>query len=260
MQLMQFRSFVRLAFWGSILLLTACNPARRLEKGKLRSRSANYLLKKLDQNRIEADWFEGRARVGFRGDGQSLKVSANIRMRRDSVVWMTVKKLGLEAARVQITPDSVFVLNRLSREYGAWDLSYLEREFNLPLGFRDLQELILGNAVMVSGEALEADVKGTQHQLRGQQAGVATEYYLNGLDFLLEKIIVRDPGATWSVQIEQEDRSAERDYAKFSYLRNFSVESEDTGPLQLNVKFSKIELNVPKSIRFEIPSRYSKMP
>ncbi len=256
---MQLRSFVYLAFWGSMILLLSCNPARRLEKGKMRKRSSNYLLKKLDQNRVDADWFSGRAKVAFRGDGQSLRASANIRMRRDSVVWMNVKKLGIEAARVQITPDSVYILNRLSREYGAWDLSYLEREFNLPLGFNDLQELILGNAVMVNSDGLAAKVTEGKHRLSGQQAGVATEYHLNGLNFFLEKIIVSDPGKTWMVNIDQQEYGLEKDYAKFPYLRNFTIESEDTGSLGLNVKFSKIELNVPKSVKFEIPSRYTKM-
>ncbi len=241
------------------LILPSCNPARRLEKGKLRKKSANFLVKKLEQNRIEAEWFSGKSKVAFKGAGQNLKASANIMMRRDSVVWMNVKKLGIEAARVQITPDSVYFINRLTREYAIWDLGYLERQFNLPLGFKDLQELILGNAVMVSSDDLEAKVQSPQHQLSGQQAGVNTEYYLDGLSYLLQQIIVSDPREGWEVKIDQEAYALEKEYADFPYFRNFAIDSKDTGPISLNLKFSKIELNVPKNIQFAIPSRYSRI-
>ena len=241
------------------LFLSSCNPARRLEKGKLRKKSAPFLVKKLEQNRINADWFSGKSKVAFRGKGQNIKANANILMRRDSVVWINVKKLGFEAVRVQITPDSVYFLNRLTRQYAVWDLGYLERQFNLPLDFNDLQELILGNAVMIESDGLEAKTKGPQYKLSGSQAGANTTYYLAGLTYLLNQIIVDDPAEQWKVQIDQEEYGLEKEYAKFSYFRNFVIDSQETGPISLNIKFSKIELNVPKKIKFEIPSRYSRI-
>ena len=239
--------------------LPSCNTARRLEKGKLRKKSSNFLVKKLEQNRVAADWFSGKARVTFDGSGYHFKASTNIRIRKDSVVWLNVKKIGIEVARVQITPDSVYFLNRLTREYGTWDVGALEGRFGLPLGFSDLQELLLGNAVIVEKEALEAGVVQLRHKLGGQQAGVDTEYFLDGLTYLLEQINVADPNREWRVQIDQEEHGAEKEYPNFPYFRNFAIDSEQTGPIGLNVKFSKIEINVPKNIHFEIPSRYSRI-
>ena len=244
----------------SIALFPSCNPARQLEKGKLRKKSTPFLLKKLNQNRIDAEWFSSKAKVEFDGAGQRLKASATIRMRKDSVIWMAVKKIGIEAARVQITPDSIYFLNRLTRQYAVWDLNYLKQQFNLPLGFGDLQELFLGNPVMIKAEDLQANVQKVQHQLSGEQAGVNTEYLLNGLTYLIEKTTVGDPREGWEVQIDQGEYGAEPAYAKFPYFRNFAIDAPETGAIDLTVKFLKIELNVPKSIQFEIPSRYTKMP
>lgn len=248
-----------MALLFSIALLSSCNPARQLEKGKLRKKSTPFLLKKMAQNRVEADWFSGKAKVAFAGDGQRLKASATILMRKDSVVWLNVKKLNIEVARVQITPDSIYFLNRLTREYAVWDISYLQRQFNLPLGFADLQELILGNSVMIEPDGLSASVVDLRHQLRGQQAGVETTYALNGLNYLLEETVVSDADKTWSVQIDQGEHRPLDKTANFSYFRNFAINSETTGPVNLEIKFLKIELNVPKNIKFDIPSRYTEM-
>ena len=213
----------------------------------------------MEQNRIAADWFSGKAKVEFDGQGQRLKASANIRMRKDSIIWMNVKKIGIEAARVQITQDSIYFLNRLTREYAVWDLGYLTKQFNLPLDFGDLQELILGNAVMVEGQGLEAKVEKIQHWLSGEQSGVNTSYALNGLTYFLEKIMVSDPREEWKVQIDQGEFGEAANYANFPYFRNFAISSEATGLIGLQLNFLKIELNVPNSIRFEIPDRYTKM-
>lgn len=247
------------AFVLSLALLSSCNPARQLEKGKLRKKSAPFLLKKMSQNQVDADWFSGKAKVAFAGDGQRLKASANILMRKDSVVWLNVKKLNIEVARVQITPDSIYLLNRLTREYAVYDLSYLQKQFNLPLGFADLQELLLGNSVMIEPDGLSAAVVNLKHQLSGQQAGVETTYALNGLSYLLEQTMVSDANKTWEVQIDQGEHRKAGKAANFPYFRNFAVSSEATGPLSLEIKFLKIELNVPKTIKFEIPSRYTEM-
>lgn len=241
------------------LLLPACNPARQIEKGKLRKKSPAFLIKKLEQNRVEAEWFEGKAKLEFNGQGQRLKASTTIRMRKDSVIWMNVKKLGIEAARVQITPDSIYFLNRLTREYAIYDMAFLKRQFNLPLDFADLQELILGNAVMVEADGLEAKVEKIQHLLAGEQSGVNTTYVLNGLTYLLEGINVDSPREDWEVRIDQGEFGGEANYGNFPYFRNFNILSKDTGPIGLVLKFLKIDLNVPKKIQFEIPPRYTKM-
>jgi len=225
----------------------------------LRKKSSAFLIKKLEQNRVEADWFEGKAKLEFNGDGQRLKASTTIRMRKDSIIWMNVKKLGIEAARVKITPDSIYFLNRLTREYAIWDLTYLKKQFNLPLDFTDLQELILGNAVMVEAEGLEAEVDKIQHLLSGEQSGVNTTYTLNGLTYLLENIRVDSPSENWEVRIDQEEFGGDAKYVNFPYFRNFSIDSKSTGSMGLVLKFLKIDLNVPKKIQFDIPSKYTEM-
>lgn len=248
----------------SILLVLAfalpsCNPARQIAKGKLRKKSDSFLLKKLEQNRVKTDWFSGKSKVAFSGDGQQLKASANILMRTDSLIWMNVKKLGIEVARVQINQDSIYFLNRLTREYAVWDMTFLQKQFGLPLGFEDLQELILGNSVLVDKANLEAGVKDIQHLLSGQQAGVNTQYALNGLTYCLEQILVSDLQKTWQVQIDQGEHSTNQETVNFPYFRNFAIDSEQTGPIELEIKFLKVELNTPKNIKFEIPDRYTQM-
>jgi hypothetical protein len=46
---------------------------------------------------------------------------------------------------------------------------------------------------------------------------------------------------------------------KFSYFRALQFISPETGTISLDLKFSKVDLNTPKSLTFDIPSHYTKV-
>ena len=118
---------------------TGCSKSPNLSlPGKAKDvKSSNFLLKKLrnyDHSNIK--FVNAQAKVFMEGNGQSIGVNANIIWIRDSLMWMNVKKFGLEAARVLVTKDSVFVLNRLEKTYAARGLESLQRQYILLQVFR----------------------------------------------------------------------------------------------------------------------------
>ena len=79
--------------------------------------------------------------------GRSGSFSPNVRVARDSVIWMSISPaLGVEAARVLLTPDSVQVLSKLpgARFVFQGDYDVLEDALQSPVSFGMVQDLILG--------------------------------------------------------------------------------------------------------------------
>ena len=48
------------------------------------------------------------------------------------------------------------------------------------------------------------------------------------------------------------------DKQKFSYFRELNMSAEETGKVETTIKFSNVEINIPKSIKFDIPKRYKR--
>src|SRR5918993_935414 len=71
----------------------------------------------LDSNRIDFKTFSAKVKVDFEGkDGKKSDFNANIRLIKDSVMWISINALlGIEAFRVLITPDSVKVMNKVDK-------------------------------------------------------------------------------------------------------------------------------------------------
>lgn len=106
-------------------------------------------LAKLSGNRIDFETMSGKMKVHYEGsDGKDYEFNAFIRIRKDSVVWVSINAaLGIEAFRVLVTPDSVKILDKLKKTVRVRAVSYLQEEVHLPVNFAMLQDLLVGNPI-----------------------------------------------------------------------------------------------------------------
>ena len=247
------------------IALPSCKTARNASAVKLKNKPSKFILKKLADHRFEADWLSAKLKITYTDDEQTRKLTAYIRLQKDSLIWMNVKKLNVEAARIKITPDSIYAVDRLNKEYFIKDISFLEKEYNLPSrktgpsNFKVLQEIIFGNPVFFDGSSLETSVNASEYQLENENDDFSSQYLVSGISFLLSKMIFTESRGNQKLTISFEHTDEVEEYPNFSYFRNFNFYSEDTGNVSIDVKFSKLEINSPKTIQFEIPPHYTKV-
>lgn len=75
-------------------------------------------------------------------------VSVMICMKKDSLLWLSVKKLGFEVAWVQVIFDFVYVVDCFNKEYIIEGLVYLVVFYGLLVGsLFEFQDFIFGNFV-----------------------------------------------------------------------------------------------------------------
>lgn len=72
-------------------------------------------------------------------------LTGQLRMRHDSVLWASVSALGMEVVRLKMTTDSVWVLNRLEKNYLADPLELVSYAFGIPVSLPLVQNMLLGS-------------------------------------------------------------------------------------------------------------------
>lgn len=224
------------------------------------AKPSHYLLKKLrDKDMSKVRQLNAQAKIFVEGNGQSIAANANIIWIKDSVMWLNIKKFGIEIARVLITPDSVVTLNRLDKTCTLKSLASLQRQYNLPAGFSLLQQTLLASAWFSDGMNLESDLADGQHRLRGNDGQLGADYRLQGGSFLLSKesFVQQKDSRVVSLGFENYKKVPEAQW--FPYLRNIDAFSPESGTMHLEIEFSDVEINVPKNFRFEIPTHYERV-
>jgi Domain of unknown function (DUF4292) len=240
-------------------------PAPVLESPK--TNTVSDVLVILEKNQVKPEWMSGEVDLDYEGKPMNISGSMSSRYRRDSLIWVTIKKFGFTGARAKITKDSIFVVNYLQNNYIAENLNYVEKKYNLPADFDILQNILLGNPIFLTDKSklkLERDAATNDIILRGADDKWQTIYRLDSTDFSIKSMLFEQPSAQRSLKIECENyqilRGYENDTKKFSLMRRLILVSPQSGKVKLELEIDdNIEINVPKTIKFEIPSHYEKM-
>lgn len=242
----------------ALLTVSACKTGKRATTGKLKPKSEKFLMKRLVSNQVNAEWLSAKAKITYRDEYGRETLSSNIRIRKDSLIWMNFKKFGLEGGRALITPDSIFLIDRLNGQYVAKPFEFAQREYRLPVNFQGLQAMMLGNPVFFSSQT-EAGVDSTRYLLTQRTDQLNASYWLDGAKMLLQEIFIEDFRNSRSISVQASDYQKLPDNQNFSYFRRVNLSSNDLGEMQVDLDFSKVEINVPKKTPFRIPEHYERM-
>ncbi|MCB0640633.1 MAG: DUF4292 domain-containing protein [Phaeodactylibacter sp.] len=240
------------------LLAASCKTGSRQQFGDLKPRSAKFLTEKMIEQQVAVDWLSAKAHITYADAYETVKLTANIRLRRDSVIWMNFKKLSVEAARILITPDSVYILDRMNKQYAIQSYQDFNRLSGLPSNFAAIQSFLLGNPVLFTSE-LVAAADTLDYLLSGKGQRFENIIRLSGADYGLKGLLYRELEQDQVAALTFQDRQLLPNEQFFSYLRTIQFFSEQTGDTFVEIEFNKVEIDIPKDIRFEIPNHYTPM-
>lgn len=240
-------------------LVSACTATKKAGKGENvdKNITTQYLMQKLNEQAIDYEWFEGRSKMRYVDMTQNRSIKAVIRMRKDSLIWMSFQMFGIEGARVQMTPDSVYVLNRINKQYAIQPLSLVEEMINIPADFNALQALLIGNPVFYPQATYNLVTKDSSYQL-------STDTILN-TTYNIEKENYRIKGLTLQNESKQKVEMSFDDYQTldnnriFSMMRDIFISSPNKGSASVEIEYNKVTFDVPKSTSFDIPDSYEKV-
>lgn len=255
--------FPSLSYWLALLVFMSISSCKILSKkegaGDKANSSTQAIIKALDKQAFQSDWMNARARISFKNDDMSVSGSATIRMKKDSVLWVSVKKLGFEVARAMITQDSVLILDRINNEYGRFDLSYLSASYNLPANFGMVQSVLLGKPYFVNPASVSLEESDQAYALTDEIPGHQVTYSLDRKDLRLLGMNYRSALGDQQLTANLSEYAEIAKQQNFSYFRDFRLEEKDDSITEVTIKFSQIDLDTPQDTPFSIPRRYKRM-
>ncbi len=132
--------------------LSSCKNKQKivLNNGKciLDYKNAKTLTTNLKANEFRFNRLTAKLSVESLIDSSSNSFTINLKMKKDSVIWMSISKFGIEGARVLITRDTVkLTISFGDKKYFIGDFSYISKLLNADLDFEILQSLFVGNSV-----------------------------------------------------------------------------------------------------------------
>lgn len=235
---------------------TLNNAQNVTELPKAKKRSVEFLLEQIDSNKICYEWFAAKAKVRFESQNDKASFTAVIRMKKDSLIWLTLKKMNVEGARVQISPQFIEILDHQQYTYTKKPFRYLKDEFGLELTFQELQELIIGNPVLYQKEGLISVILENQNVLKTPESEkTVLKIFFNPANFLLNEL--RGSMNNNSIGIVYSDYES-IGKEQIPATKDIDIDSEEIGNISVQMTFSSIILNEVQKMNFEIPDSYTR--
>ncbi|GAB4408304.1 MAG: hypothetical protein OHK0039_11300 [Bacteroidia bacterium] len=161
------------------LILGSCQLFRQAQGGSsVRAREA--LLEQTLAERVQFDRMSitGKAQIDIPDmDISGLGVSYRIHLLRDSVILVRVNKL-VEVARIFMTRDSVYVVNKLDQTYMVLGYELAKTYTGLDADFGIFQDMLLGNFHPLPTDLI-ADRRSDPPRYTGSAAGTDFVYVLD---------------------------------------------------------------------------------
>ncbi|MBE8720288.1 DUF4292 domain-containing protein [Sphingobacterium pedocola] len=241
-----------------LTLLSACGTKKKVAKSKVENGSDTKVIptSSYTLNNLDFHTFSGKAKTKVAFGESNQDVTLNLRIQRDKAIWISVTALlGIEVARVLITPDSVKILNKLQGEYVVKPFSYIYRYTSEGVTFATLQDLLLANVSvpLLKTENLTVASSEDEVQLIGVKDNLAFHYSLNQ----------NDRPKVFRLNTIGTDGNLEAVYARF--VSTDGYEFPQTQQLKLNaqtikvealLEYNKVEFNQSIEVPFTAPVRY----
>jgi hypothetical protein len=218
--------------------------------------SDKILLARLMESNLDFTYYEQDSRIEYVSDIFSVDFNATIRMKKDEYIWASLKKLGLEAARVMITRDSFFLIDRFNSQYVAESIKYLGANLGLPFELSDLQQFIAGNHLISDHLITKQKRVGDNYEIETAGSKYNVYYTLSSEFYTIFSRVFDSNGRNVESSFTN---FRKHDAGNLPYSRSYSYSDRSSGKHLVNMSLRSIVIDREHSAKFEIPARYERI-
>jgi len=208
---------------------------------------------------LDFEYFQAKSKIKYDDGIQNFNANATIRIRKDSLIWISISSTGVEAIRSIIQKDSIFVIDRLNKVYREFSFDSLQRAYNIPIDYHMVQSVLIGNLIKTRKNN-DKVLKDDDFFILKQNSGNLTiDNFVNKKSMKIERVKVRETPSESNMEIKYEDFQIMNEilipYKNSVFLTYNRNNSELVS--HLNINFSRVAINEKKiKFPFNVPNRY----
>lgn len=213
--------------------------------------------------------FSARLSVDLQTGDKTMGSRVELKLVKDSALQLSVQPfLGIEVFRMELTPDSVKVMDRMNKRYVAEGYTALKEEWPIDFNFYNLQALFV-HQLFLPGEQ---EVEGVHYdQFHLDREGAITRLHArdrmdlrycfeaNSSEQLLSTLITEGNGR-YSLLWKYLSLEAQPSVAwLFPLQMQVSFRDEGIRKGGMDIRFSRLQWDKPLNMDFSVPAKYKRI-
>jgi len=246
---------------GIVLLafLMSCKSKAVLAEGKATDGETSInIIKNHYSNKKDFKTLYIKANAKYKDDDNSYNLSAEIRIKKDEKILVSIRFLGITMAKALITPDKVQYYEKMNNKYFEGDFSTLSKWLGTDLNYGKLQNLL-------TGEAMDDLTKGTYtttiedklYKLESNSGKTNKAFFFEAERFLVKKEQISQPAQDRMLKVTYPNHTQ---YPLAIIPSGIAIEAEQAkGKTNITIDYNSATFNEEISFPYSVPEGYDKI-
>jgi Domain of unknown function (DUF4292) len=216
---------------------------------------------KLKIEEIDFKYLKAKAKVSIKTPNESQNVNVDIRMKKDSLIWMNISMFGITGATALFDKNIVKLYDKIHGEYNEYTYTDFAERFKFNINYDILQALIVGNRPFKKNKSRVVR-ENEYYLLKQEQDKVLIDNYI-GENRKLKKLLLTQEDTNNKLTLDFTDFTTLNQYLfpNSSLITVDYKSNEDQKMYQtvVNIKHTKVELlETPLEFPFKVPEKLLK--
>lgn len=255
--------FVFIICMSSSQLVVSCKAkakvAGEIKKEELSDVSAKRIINNFYANKSEFTTLYIKSNVKYRDEKQSQNLTAEIKIKKDEQILVSIRFLGITMAKASITPTSVSYYEKLNSTYFEGDFSTLSKWLGTDLDYSKVQNILIGQAMddLTKGKYQDSVVDQSYRLEDVSKNNIVKQFFFGKDSFLLNKQMVSQTIENRMIEVSYSDY---KKYDAISIPSDISINAEqDKGKTEISLEYNTITINEELNFPYSVPNDYKRI-
>lgn len=248
-----------ICFASSLTFISCKSKAALLEGNASSSLTAEKIIENHYNNKKDFSTLYIKANAKYNDEKQSQSVTAEIRIKKNEKILVSIRFLGITMAKALITPTEVKYYDKINNNYFEGDYSGLSKWLGTDLDFDKVQNLLLGYAIDDLHKSKYAvSIMNKWYKLQTNTTTKTTKsFYFESERFLVKQQEISQPDSKRALQIAYPEF---KEYNEMILPISLVIDAfNQDKKTNINIEYKNVTFNEELSFPYSVPEGFERI-
>jgi len=222
-------------------------------------KSVNKIIENYYNNKNEFSTLYIKASVQYASEKQNQNVTAEIKLKKDEQILVSIRFLGITMAKALITPTKVSYYEKIKGTYYEGDFSALSQLLGTDLDFNKMQNMLLGRAIdnLNEGQYTETFTDQVYRLDEEFDGNTKKSFYIDGNNFTINKQEITQTKEERMIQVVYSNK---KEFNEMTLPLTLNIDSYNKkGKTEINLEYNNVSFNEELSFPYSVPNDYKRI-
>ncbi|RTY99138.1 DUF4292 domain-containing protein [Flavobacterium sp. RSP49] len=221
--------------------------------------SAKKIIENHYNNKNEFSTLYIKSSARYADDKQTQNVTAEIKIKKDEQILVSIRFLGITMAKALITPSTVSYYEKINGNYFEGDFSSLSQWLGTDLDYNKIQNMLLGQAIddLTKGKYLETLLEQTYRLDDTSNKNTKKSFFLDADKFLVQKQEITQTAEERTIKVTYTDNKVYNETTLPTSVLIYTFQKK--GTTEISLDYNTVTFNEELSFPYSVPNGYKRI-